>query len=127
MSRGSFRPMQPHAGGKSRGSMPRLSAIGRLIVEHEGHLHSHAVFGDAAVVDACLLLDDVEAGDAAQGSARPLEAVAHGIVEAAARGCRDLANACDAHDVLPQMALPVEIGTPSSQMGRAAPSPQMSS
>src|ERR1700731_3138530 len=52
------------------------------VFEYEGHLHGDPILLDLAVLDARLVLDDVKAGNAAQGPVGPRQPLAHGGIKA---------------------------------------------
>src|SRR4029453_12916509 len=78
----------------------------RALLEDEDHLKRHEILGDASVLDARLLLDDLDPGDVAQRLARALEAAFDRVLPADRRGRRDRRDRCDRHGVPPTSGAP---------------------
>ena len=72
------RPARPDTEPAAR----RLKLSRVSVFEYEGHLHRDPVLFDLSVLDARLVLDDMEAGNAAQGPVGPRQSLAYGGIEA---------------------------------------------
>src|SRR5512139_831580 len=82
----------------SRGGAARRRAPRQRLLEDEGQLHPHGVFGDLALLDFHFLVHHPGAGDVLQRLGRLGDALLEGVVEALFGTRRHFDGFCDAHD-----------------------------